>query len=258
MTPQSALRDAALCLVFFTRLPAPGLELHGRRLADAIWAAPVAGWAVALVGGAVFALASGLGLAAGPAAALALAATMIATGCLHEDGLSDTADGFGGGKDRERTLEIMRDSRIGAFGACALAAVDPAALERARRHRDAGGGRSSAGSAVLLALFAAHGASRAVLPAFLRAVPPARDDGLSAGAGAVAARAAGTALALGGLSLLPLGIGAATLTALLLAAAFFLMRAMCLKKIGGQTGDTLGALQQVAEIAVLLAASTFL
>ena len=92
----------------------------------------------------------------------------------------------------------------------------------------------------------------------MRAVPPARDDGLSAGAGAVEAGAAGTALALGGLSLLPLGIGAATLTALLLAAAFFLMRAMCLKKIGGQTGDALGALQQVAEIAVLLAASTFL
>ncbi len=257
MTPQSALRDAALCLVFFTRLPAPGLELHGRRLADAIWAAPVAGWAVALAGGAVFALASGLGLAAGPAAALALAATMIVTGCLHEDGLSDTADGFGGGKERERTLEIMRDSRIGAFGACALAL---SILLRWSALADiatpvAG---SSAGLAVLLALFAAHGASRAVLPAFLRAVPPARDDGLSAGAGTVEAGAAGTALALGGLSLLPLGIGAATLTALLLAAAFFLMRAMCLKKIGGQTGDTLGALQQVAEIAVLLAASTFL
>ena len=45
---------------------------------------------------------------------------MLATGCLHEDGLSDVADGFGGGKTRERKLEIMRDSRIGAYGACAL------------------------------------------------------------------------------------------------------------------------------------------
>ena len=60
------------------------------------------------------------GLSPSVAAALALAAAMLATGCLHEDGLSDVADGFGGGKTRERKLEIMRDSRIGAYGAAAL------------------------------------------------------------------------------------------------------------------------------------------
>ena len=72
----------------------------------------------ALIGAVVYAIGARLGLAAGPAAALALAATMLATGCLHEDGLSDVADGFGGGKTRDRKLEIMRDSRIGAYGAC--------------------------------------------------------------------------------------------------------------------------------------------
>ncbi|RWP27249.1 MAG: adenosylcobinamide-GDP ribazoletransferase, partial [Mesorhizobium sp.] len=69
----------------------------------------------------VYAVGTWLGLAAGPAAALTLAATLLATGCMHEDGLSDVADGFGGGRTREKKLEIMHDSRIGAYGACALA-----------------------------------------------------------------------------------------------------------------------------------------
>ncbi|RWH33150.1 MAG: adenosylcobinamide-GDP ribazoletransferase, partial [Mesorhizobium sp.] len=66
-----------------------------RSLAAAIWAAPVAGLAVALIGALVYAIGTWLGLADGPAAALTLAATLLATGCMHEDGLSDVADGFG-------------------------------------------------------------------------------------------------------------------------------------------------------------------
>jgi adenosylcobinamide-GDP ribazoletransferase len=247
LSPQILLRDVGLCVAFFTRLPVPAFDASDRSLSAAFWAAPVAGWAVALIGGLAFALANALGLAAGPAAALALAATMLATGCLHEDGLSDTADGFGGGLTRERTLEIMRDSRIGAFGACALALS--ILLRWSALSELAGPG------AVFAALIAAHGASRALLPALLRLVPPARSDGLSAGAGAVEAPVANTALLLGAASLLALGLAGAVAAALLLAAAFFLMRALCLKKIGGQTGDTAGALQQVAEILVLLAAS---
>ena len=96
--------DIALCLVFFTRLPLPTLDFRGRKLADAIWAAPLAGFAVAVVGALSYAIAAWLGLAAGPAAALALAAMVLATGALHEDGLSDVADGFGGGRDRESVV----------------------------------------------------------------------------------------------------------------------------------------------------------
>jgi len=256
---RTAFRDAAFSIVFFTRLSLPGVDLSDRRLADAIWAAPVAGWAVALVGGATFALAGALGLAPGPAAALALAAVMAATGCLHEDGLSDTADGFGSSRDRQRTLEIMRDSRIGTYGAVALGL---SMLLRWSALANLGGPASADGAGgaatVLIALLAAHGASRALLPPFMRALPPARSDGLAASTGVVEGPVVGSALALGALSLLPLGPGAAALTAVLLAASFLLMRAICLKKIGGQTGDTLGALQQVAEIVVLLAASAFL
>ena len=259
-SPQTLLRDIGFSTMFFTRLPLPGLDLSGRSLASAIWAAPVAGWIVALIGGAAFWAASGLGLPSGPAAALALAATMFATGCLHEDGLSDTADGFGGGGSRERILEIMRDSRIGAFGACALmlsillrwsALV---ALASGAGAANGSGAAHSAPAAVFAALLAAHGGSRALLPAFLHLLPPARTDGLSAGAGDVGRPVAGAALALGFLSLLALGFSATLMASALLAAAFFLFRALCLKKIGGQTGDTAGAFQQIAEILLLLVA----
>src|SRR5258707_9364110 len=89
-------------------------------VARASWAFPVAG---ALVGGAgalTYAIASGIRLPSALAATLALGATLLITGCLHEDGLADTADGLGGGRDRARKLEIMRDSRLGTYGACAL------------------------------------------------------------------------------------------------------------------------------------------
>ncbi|RUW81808.1 adenosylcobinamide-GDP ribazoletransferase, partial [Mesorhizobium sp. M8A.F.Ca.ET.059.01.1.1] len=120
-SPRQVLDDIALCLVFFTRLPLPVFDFRGRSLAASIWAAPIAGLAVGLIGAIVFATAERFGLAIGPSSALALVATVLTTGCLHEDGLSDVADGLGGGKSRGRKLEIMRDSRIGAYGAMALA-----------------------------------------------------------------------------------------------------------------------------------------
>ena len=89
-------------------------------------------------------------------------------------------------------------------------------------------------------------------------MPPARADGLSAGAGTVTQ---GTALAggvLGAVALLALGIGAALAAIVLLGLIFAGFRALCLKQIGGQTGDTVGALQQFGEIAVLLVASASL
>ncbi|NGO50540.1 adenosylcobinamide-GDP ribazoletransferase [Allomesorhizobium camelthorni] len=244
---QKLVSDIALCLVFFTRLPLPHFETKDSVFARAIWAAPVVGLAVALIGGVVYALAAFLGLAAGPAAALALAAAMAATGSLHEDGLSDTADGFGGGKDREKKLEIMRDSRIGAYGACAL--VFSVLLRWSAI--------SELGSpiAVFCGLIAAHAASRALLPAFMQMLPPARTDGLSAGVGAISSDTAIAAAALGALALLALGLSGAVAAALCLGIVFFLFRALCLSQIGGQTGDTTGALQQAGEITVLLVAS---
>jgi adenosylcobinamide-GDP ribazoletransferase len=242
--------DTALCLVFFTRLPLPVFDFRDRTLAQAIWAAPLAGLVVAAIAALVFAVATGLGLSSATAAALTLAAAMLVTGCLHEDGLSDVADGFGGGKSREKKLEIMRDSRIGAYGASALAL---SILIRWTALSDIAEPFSA-----LAALIAAHMASRGLLGAFMHLLPPARSDGLSASAGTVSINTALVGVVIGAASLLLLGAGGAISAAILLAAIFLGLRALCLRQIGGHTGDTIGALQQLAEIAVLLVASVTL
>ncbi|TPL95500.1 adenosylcobinamide-GDP ribazoletransferase [Mesorhizobium sp. B2-3-12] len=250
LSPRQILDDIALCLVFFTRLPLPVFDFRGRNLAAAIWAAPIAGLVVGLIGAIVFATAERFGLAMGPAAALALVATVLATGCLHEDGLSDAADGFGGGKSRGRKLEIMRDSRIGAYGAMALVLsllLRWSALSQVVEPTQA-----------LFALVAAHAASRGVLGAFMHLLPPARSDGLSAGAGTVSLDTAMAGAVLGAIPLLLLGPGGAIAALILLGLLFAAFHALCLNQIDGQTGDTVGALQQVSEIAVLLVASVAL
>ncbi len=245
------MQDMALALVFFTRLPLPQFDFGPRTLAQAIWAAPLAGLVVALIAGVAFAVAEMAGLSANVAAALALAASMLATGCLHEDGLSDVADGFGGGRTPERKLEIMRDSRIGAYGAAALVM---SVLIRWSALSDLG-----SGGGVFAGLIAAHLASRALLPGFMHLTPPARTDGLAAGAGTVSRATAVVAAAIGGVALLfCLGLSGALLAAVLLAILFWLFRLACLNQIGGHTGDTAGALQQAGEIAVLVTASTIL
>ncbi|MER8629910.1 adenosylcobinamide-GDP ribazoletransferase [Mesorhizobium opportunistum] len=249
-SPRQILDDIALSLVFFTRLPLPVFDFRGRGLAAAIWAAPIAGAVVGLIGAIVFATAERFGLAMGPAAALALVATVVTTGCLHEDGLSDVADGFGGGKSRGRKLEIMRDSRIGAYGAMALALsllIRWSALSELVDPTQA-----------LFALIAAHTASRGMLGAFMHILPPARDDGLSVGAGTVSRETAIAGAVLGAIPLFLLGIGGAIAALILLGLLFAAFHALCLNQIDGQTGDTIGALQQVSEIAVLLVASVAL
>ncbi|MFB9978414.1 adenosylcobinamide-GDP ribazoletransferase [Mesorhizobium kowhaii] len=250
LSPRQILDDIALCLVFFTRLPLPVFDFRGRSLAAAIWAAPVAGLVVGLIGAIVFATAERFGLAIGPAAALALVATVLTTGCLHEDGLSDVADGFGGGKSRGRKLEIMRDSRIGAYGAMALALsllIRWSALSEFVEPTQA-----------LFALIAAHAASRGVLGAFMHLLPPARSDGLSADAGTVSIETAIAGAVLGAIPLLLLGLGGAIVALILLGLLFAAFRTLCVNQIDGQTGDTIGALQQLSEIAVLLVASVAL
>jgi adenosylcobinamide-GDP ribazoletransferase len=250
LSPRQVVDDIALCLVFFTRLPLPVFDFRGRSLAAAIWAAPVAGLVVGLIGAIVFATAERFGLAMGPAAALALVATVLTTGCLHEDGLSDVADGFGGGKSRGRKLEVMRDSRIGAYGAATLALSLLIRWSALSEFVDP--------TQALFALLAAHAASRGLLGAFMHLLPPARVDGLSVGAGTVSAETATAGAVLGAIPLLLLGLGGAVFALILLGLLFAAFRALCLNQIEGQTGDTIGALQQASEIAVLLVASVAL
>ncbi|MBL8584359.1 MAG: adenosylcobinamide-GDP ribazoletransferase, partial [Rhizobiaceae bacterium] len=111
---------------------------------------------------------------------------------------------------------------------------------------------------VFAALVAAHMASRALIPTFMASLTPARLDGLSASAGPADTGSALAAAALGAAALLFLGIGAAVAAVIGLAALFFAFRSICRTKIGGQTGDTIGAVQQLGEIAVLVVAAAAL
>ena len=222
-----------------TDTPAPSL-------ADCAWAFPLVGLVIGAIGGIAYAVASALNLPPLAAALIAVGATALATGGLHEDGLADTIDGFGGGATREAKLAIMRDSRIGTYGVLALIfAIGLRAVAladiAARWH-------------VLGALVAAHAVGRGVLPAALRWLEPARSDGLGAEAGKPTQNM--TLIAFGialGLALIGVGIraglGAAIVVALVAATIGFLAR----RQIGGQTGDVLGAIEQGAETAALLA-----
>jgi adenosylcobinamide-GDP ribazoletransferase len=240
--------DLAASMLFLTRLRFGGAApISGATITQAAWAFPLIGVLVGLIGALVYALADLAGLPAWPAAALAVAATMAITGCLHEDGLADTIDGFGGGSTRERKLEIMRDSRIGVYG---VAALTLSILLRVSAIASLG-----APSRVALALIAAHGAARAVVPVFMVFVPPARSDGLSAGIGQPPRESAAAAAILGVLILglcLGLSLGFAAVILLVIAAA--LLAWLTLTQIGGQTGDVLGAVEQASEIIVFLAA----
>lgn len=243
-SPLFRFGDVLSATALLTRLPVPaGPE---GRAAEAAWAYPVAG----LLVGAVAALAGAVGHWAGlptPLCALvALAALVAATGALHEDGLADAADGLWGGWTRERRLEIMRDSRIGAYGALALMLSLAARWAALSALYEIGPGAGAA------AIIAAAALSRAAMPAMMWALPPARDSGMSAELGQVPGGAAILAAALAGAAALVLVGWEAPFAALWAAAAAGAAVAVARERIGGHTGDTAGATQQVAEIAVLL------
>ena len=248
-------RDFALATTFLTRLPVPlavplatpfgHAEPESGELARAARAMPLAGVIVALGGGLVYAAAHAAGLPPSLSALLALGAGVLLTGALHEDGLADTADGFGGGRERAHKLSIMRKSDIGTYGVAAV--VFSLGLRAGALAAIAEAG------AVVLALIAAHALARATLPAIMALLPLAREDGLAAGMGRVAPRHAVTA---GGLGLviawLALGFGAGAIAALAAAAAALLVALIARAQIGGYTGDVLGAAEQAAECAVLI------
>jgi len=239
-----------VALRFFTRLPVgPAMIAEPGDLARAAWAFPVAGAVVGVIAAIVFAIARAFALPELVAALLAVGAGVLVTGALHEDGLADTADGFGG-SDRDSKLAIMRDSRSGAFGVLALVfsvALRAAALAAVE-------GRWAA----LGALVAAHAVGRGGLPLVMRMLSAARSDGLGAGAGEP--DAAGVAWAAGITALIAvvaLGLGAGVLALTAAAVVMAAVAALSQREIGGHTGDVLGAIEQGGETTMLLAAASW-
>jgi adenosylcobinamide-GDP ribazoletransferase len=235
--------ELARAAAFLTRLPVRG---DGGRLADAAWAFPLVGAGLGLAAGVVFALGAALGLGPWPAALLAVATGIVLTGALHEDGLADAADGLGARGGPAERLAAMRDSHAGVFGILALILV---VLGRVALVADLDGGLTVAG-----ALMASGAVGRAAMAAVMQAVPPARPEGLSAAAGRPSANGAAIALGLGAAAAL---VGAGPLAAIagliVAGAAAWGVARLARRLLGGQTGDVLGATQQLAELAFLSA-----
>lgn len=205
---------------------------------------PVVGGLLGLALAGVYAAAS-LGLTSLLSAAITVAFGVWATGAFHEDGLADTADAFGTTRSREDMLRILRDPRLGTFGVCALAlsltlrTASLAALEPL---------------AALAVLPAAHAMSRSGADLLLIG-PAATDEGLGSSYSSLAgrseiARALLFGVIVGTFALGPLFVPAAALVLL----GGLVMKSLSMSRIGGVTGDIMGAAQQIGEVAVLVVA----
>ena len=235
------LGDIRTAIALLSRIP---VKAEFDRSAKAAWAYPLAGIAVSLIAGLITMIGLWIGLSAPIAAALWIGATIVLTGAMHEDGLADCADGFWGGFEKARRLEIMKDSQIGTYGVLALVLAI--------------GLRWLLTAALIAAdnwfwsLLAIETLSRAIMPLIMHALPHARSDGLSHAQGRPPLNAVSIAVGVGFvIALLCLGWGAFKI-AVLLAVSTAAIAKLADIKIGGQTGDVLGASQQIAMIIGLM------
>jgi len=233
-------------LGFFTRLPLPpGTDWSPALLAGASRYLPWIGWIVGAAAVAVF-IATAQVLPLSLAVLLSMLATIILTGALHEDGLADVCDGFGAGWEPGQILSIMKDSHIGTYGVLGLlltlSAKAAALIELAK---------TAPLSAVVIALFIAHPLSRLAAVLLLHKLDYARPEGPSKArpfAQPLSKTGLATAFA-GGLLPLLLLKPVEMMTVLILATTFTLWAAWQLqRRLGGYTGDCLGAVQQGTEL----------
>ncbi|WP_028103066.1 adenosylcobinamide-GDP ribazoletransferase [Pseudoduganella violaceinigra] len=239
------LRLFFIALQFFTRLPIPGwVGFEPAWLQHASRYFPAVGLVVAAIAGAVYAAAA-LVLPPAVAVLLSTAAGIYATGAFHEDGFADSCDGLGGGHTRERVLEIMKDSRIGAYGAIGIGLMLASKVATLA---------SMPKTAVLGALLAAHPLSRLMACALIWRMEYARAEGkakplaqeMRGGEFAIAVLTAALSAAgawyAGWLSAAALATG---LACMLLATLWMARKFQ--QRLGGYTGDCLGAVQQLTE-----------
>lgn len=237
------IAEARIAVMSLTRLPAGRIADPVPTMAAASWAFPCVGVLIGSLSGFAYAIAITVNLPAIAAALIAIAVGTLASGALHEDGLADYADGLGGGRDAARKLEIMRDSRIGTYGVLALllaialrsvclaALIDPMIV---------------AGALIALAV-----ASRSAVVAALYVMPPARADGLGHSASDIGVTRCLFAAVTGIVALIVLTT--APLAAMIaIMASGAIIATWAWRQIGGQTGDVLGAIQQVTELAGLM------
>ncbi len=237
------LGDIGVAFALLSRLPLP-VKPDYTRGAEAAWAYPIVGAVIGAIGMGLGGAALGMGLPLPVAGLIALGAMIMASGALHEDGLADVADGFWGGWTVEQRLTIMKDSHVGVYGVVALIL---SLLLRASLIM-------TLIAQTPLALIAIAALSRVPMVAIMRYMPNPRSDGLSHKVGQTSILSTWIAAAIG-LALCATLIGPLEGLAVVLIAgiAAFCLAAIAQAKIGGQTGDVLGASQQITEIAALAA-----
>jgi adenosylcobinamide-GDP ribazoletransferase len=271
------LRHYLLAVQFFTRIPVTGRLAEWVGYSPALLRASAAhfpgiGWLVGAVAAGLYVLLLALlppvAFASLVAAALSTVATVLLTGGFHEDGLADVTDGLGGSSDRNRALEIMKDSRVGAFGAMALVLalmckVALLALLGAAEGMTSGEETPPDapfnGWLVAVALFAAHVVSRTLPLILIRVLPHVGDaagskskplaDQITLTSLGVALLWCFSALALASYSLSAITLIVACSFSVL---ALLWMARLFTRRLQGFTGDCLGATQQVCEIAFYL------
>ena len=239
------ISDISTALVLLSRIPLPIDHDHaGARSAQATWAYPVAGLILGIIVCIIASIWGWLGITNGLIAVVILTAQIVITGAMHEDGLADSADGLWGGWTVEKRLEIMKDSQIGTFGVLALGLSLLVRWVALVTLIDAGW--------MWCAVITAAVLSRAAIPPVMHLLPMARSGGLARSVGRPDRYAARMAMMI--------GIGLATiLTGWMIIPLFIFVSIATIKaiaiakiKIGGQTGDILGATQQMAEITILV------
>ena len=272
------IRHYLLAVQFFTRIPVTGALAAWTGYSPAMLRASAAhfpgiGWLVGAVAAGVYSLLMALlpatDFASLVAAVLSTAVTVLLTGGFHEDGLADVADGLGGSYERDRALEIMKDSRVGAFGAMALvlALLGKVALVTLLGSVESalsGAEETSAdlpldGWLVAAALFAAHVVSR-TLPLLLIRVLPHVGDAAGSKSKPLADQITLTSLGVAFVwAFLALALASYALPAmsLIVACSFSVIALLWMgrlfsRRLQGFTGDCLGATQQVCEIAFYL------
>jgi adenosylcobinamide-GDP ribazoletransferase len=235
------MREFGVAVMLLTRVPAGWLAGTATvETARVVWAFPLVGALVGAGGASVLAGGRAAGMGTALAAVWAVAAMALLSGALHEDGLADVADGFGGGGTRDRKLDIMRDSRIGSYGALALVL--------------AVGVRVFAMAGVsVMALVAVGAVSRGAMAVPLLLLRPARDVGLGSlvvGAGVRRWVCLGLGI---GVAFVVVPPGQAGVGVLAAVGAAWVMTGLARSHIGGFTGDVLGGCVVAAECAGLTA-----
>lgn len=235
-------------LTFFSRIPAPAwVKFSSAQLNHASRYFPLVGLLIGLIAAALYAVFSLL-FPSTIAVLLSTGCTVLLTGGFHEDGLADVCDGFGGGWSTEQTLHIMKDSRLGSYGALGLVLVLGLKLATLASLASLGD--------ILLALLVGHTLSRFVAASLIHTDSYVQLDELSK-VRPLAQRMSQTELliaaapALACLFLLP-GHSALAIIVTLLLVRLYLCR-LFRRRLGGYTGDCLGATQQLSEVAIYLA-----